>query len=89
MLTRLEAEALVQKTASPVPADPVKLTWDYAVRPTTPAYYLYQGYGVVTKDSKALALDVLLGKAELPDRSEIDSFIAGVDAIRNLIWGEP
>ncbi|MDQ3957921.1 MAG: S8/S53 family peptidase, partial [Actinomycetota bacterium] len=59
-LTRLEAEALVQKTAAPVPADPVKITWDYAVRPTTPIYYVHQGYGVVTKVSKALALDVLL-----------------------------
>lgn len=86
MLTRLEAEALVQKTAAPVPADPEKLTWDYAVRPTTPLYYLHQGYGVVTKDSKALAFDVLLGKEELPVRTEVDNFIAGADAIRNVIW---
>ena len=88
-LTRLEAEALVQKTASPVPADPAKITWDYAVRPTTPTYYLHQGYGVVTRDSKALAIDVLLGKEPLPDRAEVDTFIAGIDAIRNGIWGEP
>ncbi|MDQ3957449.1 MAG: hypothetical protein M3273_03910, partial [Actinomycetota bacterium] len=71
------------------PADPVKITWDYAVRPTTPIYYVHQGYGVVTKVSKALALDVLLGKETMPDRAEVDSFIAGVDAIRNVIWGEP
>ena len=89
MLTRLEAEALVQKTAAPVPADPEKLTWDYAVRPTTPIYYLHQGYGLVTRDSQALAFDVLLGKKELPVRTEVDNFIAGADAIRNGIWGEP
>ncbi|HEX2294136.1 MAG TPA: S8 family serine peptidase [Actinomycetota bacterium] len=88
-LTRLEAEALVQKTASPVPADPEKITWDYAVRPTTPIYYLHQGYGVVTRDSKALALDVLLGKEELPDRTEVDTFVSAMDEIRNAIWGEP
>ncbi|HEX2056954.1 MAG TPA: S8/S53 family peptidase [Actinomycetota bacterium] len=88
-LTRLEAEALVMKTAAPVPADPEKLTWDYAVRPTTPIYYLHQGYGVVTSESKALALDVLLGKEDLPDRTEVDTFIAGIDTIRNAIWGEP
>jgi hypothetical protein len=79
----------VQKTASPVPADPEKITWDYAVRPTTPTYYLHQGYGVVTRDSKALAIDVLLGKEPLPDRAEVDTFVAGIDAIRNGIWGEP
>ena len=88
-LTRLEAEALVQKTAAPVPADPEKITWDYAVRPTTPIYYLHQGYGVVTAESKALAFDVLLGKKPLPERTEVDTFISGVDAIRNAIWGEP
>lgn len=88
-LTRLEAEALVLKTAFPVEADPEKITWDYAVRPTTPIYYLHQGYGLVTRDSKALALDVLLGKEELPDRGEVDSFIAAMDQIRNAKWGEP
>jgi hypothetical protein len=72
-----------------VDADPEKLTWDYAVRPTTPIYYLHQGYGLVTKDSKALALDVLLGKAELPVRTEVDNFVAGADAIRDAKWGEP
>lgn len=88
-LTRLEAEELVLKTASPVEADPEKITWDYAVRPTTPIYYLHQGYGVVTKDSKALALDVLLGKEELPVRTEVDTFVEAMDQIRNAKWGEP
>ncbi|MFN2525958.1 MAG: hypothetical protein ABR505_06800, partial [Actinomycetota bacterium] len=40
-LTRVEAETIVQKTAFPTPADAEKITWDYAVRPTTPLYYLY------------------------------------------------
>ena len=85
-LTRLEAEELVQKTAFPTPADPEKMSWDYAVRPTTPFYYVYQGYGVVTKTSKQLALDVLLGKKPMPDRAEVDQWLTGVDAMRDLLW---
>ncbi|HYO61936.1 MAG TPA: S8/S53 family peptidase [Actinomycetota bacterium] len=85
-LTRLEAEAIVLKTAFPVDADPEKLTWDYAVRPTTPIYYLHQGFGVVDRNSKALAIDVLLGKKELPDRGEVDTFVAAMDQIRNAKW---
>ncbi|MDQ3985055.1 MAG: hypothetical protein M3280_00945, partial [Actinomycetota bacterium] len=88
-LTRLEAEELVQKTAFPVDADPEKLTWDYAVRPTGPNYYMYQGYGVVTRQSKALALDVLLGKKPLPNRAEVDRWIEATDAARDAVWGEP
>ncbi len=88
-LTRLEAEELVQKTAFPVPADPQKITWDYAVRPTTPGYYVYQGYGVVTRESKELALKVLLGKEPMPERAEVDQWIAAMDVVRDAIWGAP
>lgn len=88
-LTRLEAEELVQKTAFPVEADADKITWDYAVRPTTPAYYVYQGYGVVDRASKELALRVLLGKEPMPDRAEVDTWIELTDTIRNTIWGNP
>ena len=88
-LTRLEAEELVLKTAFPVPADPEKITWDYAVRPTTDAYYAYQGYGVVHRGSKALAMKVLIGKKALPKRPEVDSWMERVDAARDAFWGEP
>ncbi len=88
-LTRLEAEALVQKSAFPVPADPVKATWDYAIRPTTgtPYDHVIQGYGVVHKASKGRALRILLGEEPMPDRSDADAVIAAGDAIRNAIWG--
>jgi subtilisin family serine protease len=88
-LTRLEAEALVQKTAFPVPADPQTIAWDYAVRPTTPLYYTYLGYGVVDHTSMALALKILMGKEAIPDRAEVDEWIATMDAARNAIWGDP
>jgi Subtilase family len=89
ILTRLEAEAIVQKTAFPTPADPTTIAWDYAVRPTTPTYFVYQGYGVVTKDSRDLALKVLLGKEELPVRDDVDAWIEVVDAVRDAFWGGP
>jgi subtilisin family serine protease len=88
-LTRLEAEELVQKTAFPVPADPETITWDYAVRPTTPTYYVYQGYGIVTRDSQSLAHKILMGKEQMPDRAEVDQWIAAIDVLRNGVWGEP
>jgi hypothetical protein len=88
-LTRPEAEELVQKTAFPVQADPEKLTWDYAVRPTGPNYFMYQGYGVVDRNSKNLAMDVLVGKKPMPDRAEVDRWIAATDEVRNAVWGTP
>ena len=88
-LTRLEAEDIVQKTAFPVDADPEKLTWDYAVRPTTPNYYMIQGYGVVDKKARDLAMDVLLGKKPLPDRAEVDAWMEQSDQARDAIWGAP
>jgi hypothetical protein len=89
VLTRLEAEALVQKTAFPVPFDPEKASWDYAIRPTTDLYYAYQGYGVVNRDSRDLAHEVLLGNEPMPDRAAVDSFIAHADTLRNAFWGNP
>lgn len=86
VLTRLEAEEIVQKTAFPVDADPQKLAWDYAIRPTTPAYFVHQGYGVVYKGSLKLALKVLVGKEPMPERSDADAWIEAMDVVRDAIW---
>jgi len=86
VLTRLEAEEIVQKTAFPVPADPEKFAWDYAIRPTTPAYFIHQGYGVVHRGSLKLALKVLVGKEPLPERADADAWIQASDAVRDVIW---
>jgi hypothetical protein len=90
-LTRSEAEAIVVKTAYPVAADPEKITWDYAIRPTTgtPYDYAVQGYGVVDRNSKARALQVLLGEAPMPNRADVDQVIAAFDTLRNAVWGNP
>lgn len=90
-LTRTEAEGIVMKTAQPVPADPEKVTWDYAVRPTTGTPYdtAIQGYGVVDRDAKARAMRVLMGEDPMPDRPTEDQVIAAFDAARNAIWGDP
>ena len=85
-LTKSEAEEIVQKTAFPTPADPAKFLWDYAIRPTTPAYFVHQGYGVVDKNSLALALKVLVGKEPLPERTDVDSWIQATDVVRDAIW---
>jgi hypothetical protein len=90
-LTRQEAEAVVLKTARPVALDPEKATWDYAIRPTTGTPYdtLIQGYGLVDRTAKAAAHRVLMGEEPMPDRTVEDATIAGVDALRNAVWGNP
>ncbi|MDQ3991685.1 MAG: S8 family serine peptidase, partial [Actinomycetota bacterium] len=85
-LTRLEAEEILQKTAMPVPFDAEKATWDYAIYPTTPTYYTYQGYGIVDRGAKARALRVLMGESAMPDRAEVDRWMAASDAARDTIW---
>ena len=86
-LTRLEAEEIVQKTAFPVELDdPQKLTWDYAVRPTGPNYFMFQGYGVVDRKARDLAMKVLLGKKVMPNRDDVDAWIEQSDAVRDAKW---
>jgi hypothetical protein len=85
-LTRVEAEDIVLKTAQPVAFDPVKASWDYAIYPTTPTYYTYQGYGIVDRGSKARALSVLMGETAMPDRAEVDTFMTQADAVRDAIY---
>ena len=86
VLTKSEAEEIVQKTAFAVPADPSKFAWDYAIRPTTPGYFVHQGYGVVDKNSLELALKVLVGKETLPERADVDAWIQATDVIRDALW---
>jgi len=90
-LTRAEAEAIVMKTTTHTPFDPAKASWDYAIRPTTgtPYDYAIQGYGVVNRDSKARALQVLMGEAPMPNRADVDQVIAAFDTLRNRVWGNP
>ena len=86
-LTRQELEDLTLKTAAPVEFDPETYAWDYAVDPTTPLYYIDQGYGVVDRTSKARSEAVLMGGAQLPARAEVDQWIAVTDRAREAQWG--
>jgi hypothetical protein len=88
-LTRAEAEEITLKSAQPVPFDAEKLTWDYAVEPTTDTYWVQQGYGVVDRASKDRALKILLGELALPDRADVDRWVAATDAARNALYGNP
>jgi hypothetical protein len=82
-LTRVEAEEIVLKTANPVPFDAEKASWDYAIYPTTPTYFAYQGYGIVDRGSKDRALSVLMGESAMPDRAEVDAFMTQVQAAQD------
>jgi hypothetical protein len=86
VLTRLELQDAVFKTAFPSPFDPKEWTYDPAVVPDTPAYYTQEGYGIANRESSALAVDVVLGLMEMPDRAEVDAWIAEWDAIRDSWW---
>jgi hypothetical protein len=85
-LTRAEAEEIVKKTAFPVEFDPDGLQDDVEVYPTTEAYYVHKGYGLVYRESKARALAVLLGDAPMPDRSDVDTWMETVDTARDVVW---
>lgn len=47
--------------------------------------YLYLGYGVVDRPAKALANDVFLGSAPMPERTVTDAYEAGVAAGREAL----
>ena len=86
-LTRIEAENLVLNSAQPVPFDAQKFQWDFAVEPTTEAYYVQQGYGVVDRAAKARALAALLGQQPLAARPQVDQWMQATDAVRDAIYG--
>lgn len=86
LLTRIELQDAVFKTAEPVPFDPSTLGSDPGVWPTTPASWAYQGYGLVNAASGLRAAEVLLGLRPLPDRSDVDAFIAAADAVRDVFF---
>jgi hypothetical protein len=90
-LTRTEAEAIVMKTTTHVDFDAEMATWDYAIRPTTgtPYDFAVQGYGVVDRNSKARALQVVMGELAMPNRADVDEVIARFDTLRNAVWGNP
>lgn len=87
VLTRLELQEAVFKTAIRAPLDPTTYAYEPVPSvPDTPLYYTQMGYGVVNRISAKSAVDVMLGRAPMPDRSDVDAWIAQLDTIRDAIW---
>lgn len=88
-LTRSELREAVLKTAFPLNQDnevspfPYPLTAPYAGE----ANVLFEGYGAATPESAKRAIDVILGRALLPDRSFEDEFFVLDQAVKDTLYG--
>jgi hypothetical protein len=89
VLTRTELERAVFTTAEPGEFDPNGWTYDPIVVPTTPVYYTQQGYGTANVASAQRAVDVITGAAPMPDRADVDGWIATVDTVRDTVYPKP
>lgn len=83
-LTRAEAQRLIYLTARRAdgigPVLPTTL-------PDSPAYFLYAGYGLVDHATAQKALDIVLGTASQPTKTDADQWAAVDSAIRVAVWG--
>lgn len=87
LLTRQELQDAVLKTAMPAELDPVSYSYEpVPAVPHTPAYYTQQGYGIANKRSAMRAVRVILGLDPMPDRADVDRWIAAIDSIRDAFW---
>ncbi len=86
VLTRLELQDAVLKTAFPEEFDAERWTYDPVIVPDSPLYYTQEGYGVANVESGARAIDVIFGRAPMPDRAEVDAWIARVDGVRDTVY---
>ncbi|MBD0330403.1 MAG: S8/S53 family peptidase [Thermoleophilia bacterium] len=89
VVTRKELEEAVFKTAEPGEFELREWPYDPIVVPNTPLYYTQQGYGVANVASALRAIDVLLGRAPMPDRTDADAWFAAVDAVRDTVYPPP
>ncbi|MBT2440764.1 S8 family serine peptidase [Streptomyces sp. ISL-36] len=86
-LTRAELREAVLKNAYPLGEDNLpSATWPVG-SPHTPGNVLFEGYGAATPETARRAVDVLLGRALLPERPVEDDFFAADRAVRDSIWG--
>jgi hypothetical protein len=56
------------------------------VMPDSPAYFAFEGYGVVNAASAQRAIQVILGRTPMPDRSDADAWMAAIDAVRDVFY---
>lgn len=88
-LTRAELRDAVLKTAYPLNTGNEPSTFPY---PLTAPYagesnVLFEGYGAATPASAQRAVDVLLGRRAMPDRSFEDEFFTLDRAVRDGVYG--
>ncbi|HZN13810.1 MAG TPA: S8 family serine peptidase [Acidimicrobiales bacterium] len=89
-LTRAELRDAVLKTAFPLNQDNTASMFPY---PLTAPYInaetnvLFEGYGAATPEGAKRAVDVILGKAVMPDRSFEDQFMAASRAVKDTLYG--
>jgi len=89
-LTRAELRDAVLKTAFPLNQDnspstyPYPLTAPYASNDTN---FLFEGYGAATPEGAKRAVDVILGRAVMPDRSFEDQLEAASRAVKDTLYG--
>ncbi len=84
-LTRRELRAAVVKSASALNAD--GSLFPYPVNTNAETRFVFEGYGAATPNAAARALAVLLGEAEMPQRSDEDAFFAMDCEIRDALYG--
>jgi hypothetical protein len=89
VLTRDELQAAVLSTARPGSLDVERLSYEPLVVPDTPASFTQEGYGVANISSALRAVAVILGRAAMPDRSDVDAWMRAVDAIRDQVYPPP
>jgi hypothetical protein len=89
-LTRAELKDAVLKTAFPLNQDnqpsmyPFPMTAPYV---TPESNMLFEGYGAATPESAKRAVDVILGRALVPERSFEDEFNALDQSVRDTLYG--
>lgn len=88
-LTRDELRQAVLKGARPLGAGNTGAPFAY---PLTAPYtgepnVLFEGYGAATPEAARRAVDVLLGRAQMPERPFEDEFFAYDRAVRDTLWG--
>jgi hypothetical protein len=89
-LTRSELRDAVLKTAFPLNQDNSPSTFPY---PLTAPYInaetnvLFEGYGAATPEGAKRAIDVILGRAVMPDRSFEDQFMAASRVVKDTLYG--
>ncbi|HEX7167768.1 MAG TPA: S8 family serine peptidase [Acidimicrobiales bacterium] len=87
VLTRAEIWELVFKTAMPGEYPDTDVVLSNATYPLDQLHYLFEGYGIADEASAAYAVDVMMGRAPLPDRAEEDAFFAKDSALRVELYG--